>query len=91
MITITHEEMIERPVADVFDFIADPTNDPQWCLPVLAAEQIKGVGPQEGVRYRQTVKPGPKALTNTLEITEYRPNRRLAWQGRNEMLTFHCL
>lgn len=89
MITINHEEIIDRPAADVFAFIADPTNDPQWCPPVLAAEQIKGVSPQAGARYRQTVKPGPKELTNTLEITEYRPNRRMAWRGHNRMAEFH--
>lgn len=89
MITITHEEVIARPGADVFAFIADPTNDPHWCPPVLAAEQIEGNGPEEGARYRQTVKPGPKALTSTMEITEYQPNWRMAWEGSNEMLAFH--
>lgn len=89
MITITHQALINRPAADVFAFIADPTNDPRWCPPVLAAEQIKGKKPETGARYRQTVKPGPKKLISTLEITDFQPNQRLAWQGSNEMLAFH--
>ena len=89
MITITHEETINRPVEDLFAFIADPTNDPRWCPPVLEAEQVAGNGPEEGARYRQIVKPGPKQLTNNMAITEYEPNRRIAWQGSNEMLEFH--
>jgi len=89
MITITHEETINRPVEEVFAFIADPTNDPRWCPPVLEAEQIAGDGPETGARYRQVVKPGPKRLTSVMEMTEYLPNRRVAWKGGNEMLEFH--
>lgn len=89
MITITHEETINRPVEEVFAFIADPTNDPRWCPPVLEAEQVTGNGPEKGARFRQIVKPGPKKLTNSMEITAYQPNRRIAWQGSNEMLEFH--
>ena len=88
MITVTHEETIKRPVEEVFAFIADPTNDPRWCPPVLEAEQITGDGPGKGARYRQTVKPGPKRLTSTMELTEYDPNRCVAWQGGNEMAQF---
>ena len=89
MITITHEEMIKRPVEEVFAFIADPTNDPRWCPPVLEAEQVAGNGLEEGARYRQVVKPGPKQLTNSVTITECHPNRRVAWEGSNGMMTFH--
>lgn len=89
MLTATHEEIIHRPLQEVFDFIADPTNDPLWCPPVLEAEQIAGDGPAQGARYRQIVKPGPFPLTNTMELTEVRPNHFVAWRGSNGMATFH--
>lgn len=88
MITITHETIIERPVEEVFAFIADPINDPRWCPPVLQAEQIEGNGPDVGARYRQVVKPGPKKTTNTVAITEYRPNQKMTWKGSNGMMNF---
>ena len=89
MIDIRYETIIDRADAKVFAFIANPANDPHWCPPVLEAEQIAGDGPAKGARFRQIVKPGPKRLTNTLEITEFEPNRRMAWEGSNGMMDFH--
>ena len=89
MITITHEAIIQRPAPEVFAFIADCANDPLWCPPVLAAEQTGGDGPALGAQYRQAVKPGPQKLTNHIEIVEYDPPRRVAWEGRNESAVFH--
>jgi carbon monoxide dehydrogenase subunit G len=89
MFTATQQSFINRPVEEVFDFIADPTNDPRWCPPVLEAEQIEGDGPSAGARYRQRVKPGPIPMTSTLELTEVRRNKFVAWQGSNGMATFH--
>lgn len=88
MITNNHEAIIERPVEEVFTFIADPVNDPRWCPPVLQAEQIDGNGPAVGARYRQVVKPGPKKLTNTVALTAYQPNQSVTWKGSNGMMDF---
>jgi uncharacterized membrane protein len=89
MFTVNHEETIERPVEEVFAFIADVENEPHWCPPVLESSQVEGDGPQKGAVYRQIVKPGPKKLTNKVEITEYEAGERMAWQGSNEMADFH--
>jgi hypothetical protein len=63
--------------------------DVHCCPPVLEAEQIAGNGLGKGARFRQVVKPGPKDLTNIMEIVAYEPDRCMAGQGSNEMAEFH--
>lgn len=77
---------IGRPIEEVYEVLADATNDPQWCPPVKECRQIST---GNGVtRYEAQVKPGPRRLTNRFELrTEKRPNR-IDWTGSNEMGDF---
>jgi hypothetical protein len=56
--TMAHAEhmTIARPVADVFGFLADATNDPQWRPSGVEMTHVSGTG--AGARYRQRIK-GP--------------------------------
>lgn len=62
---------IDRPPAEVFEFIRDPQNDPQWCPTVSEPEQVEGQGPVPGAVYHQVHKPGPAKPTQlVVEILE---------------------
>lgn len=89
MITITHDEYIDRPVEDVFAYIANPENDPQWCPTVLETIQIAGDGPGRDTRYHMAAKPGPKTVEGTIEVVDYEPNTRFEWRGSNDAGDFH--
>src|SRR5436305_8611516 len=72
--------VIDRSPADVFAFLADPTNDPQWRTGVLdiAHESGRGVG----ARYRQGVKgPGGRRIAADVEITQFDPDRALGFRA----------
>lgn len=87
MITAQAEVTIDRPAEEVYDFLADATNDPRWCPPVEDCRRVGERG-DATARYEATVKPGPKRMTNTFEVsTRARPDR-IEWTGSNEMADF---
>ncbi len=74
-----HEVTIRRAPDEVFAFLADGENDPQWRSAVLDVTRVSGDGP--GARYRQGVKgPFGRRLDADYEVTEYEPGRRLAFR-----------
>jgi uncharacterized membrane protein len=63
------ETVVQRPIAEVFAFLADPENDPKWRTGVLDIARISGSG--TGARYRQGVKgPSGRRVDADLEITQ---------------------
>lgn len=75
-----NEIVIARPPQDVFRFLADPQNDPQWRSGVLDLERISGSG--VGARYAQGVKgPRGRRIAADIEITELEPASAIAFQA----------
>jgi uncharacterized membrane protein len=73
------EIVIERPRDEVFAFLADPQNDPQWRTGVLDIKRVSGSG--IGARYAQGVKgPGGRRIPADIEITELTPGQAIAFQ-----------
>ena len=73
------EIVINRPRDDVFAFLGDPENDPQWRSGVLDLKRVSGSG--IGARYRQGVKgPGGRRISADIEITELTPGEAIAFQ-----------
>jgi hypothetical protein len=66
----------------VWAFIADATNDPQWCHKVDSVEQVDGEGPGPGAKYRVLHRPRPRKPPSELimEVVGYDPPRRLRWR-----------
>ena len=74
-----NEIVINRPRDDVFAFLADPENDPQWRGGVLDLKRVSGSG--IGARYAQHVKgPGGRRIPADIEITELTPGKTIAFQ-----------
>ena len=80
MASAQHSVTINRPVADVFAFVADGENARQWRPSVLDMAHLSGEG--VGAVYRQGVKgPGGRRIAADYEVTAYEPNGRLAFQA----------
>ena len=78
MPSASNEIIINRPREDVFAFLADPENDPQWRSGVLDLERVSGSG--IGARYAQGVKgPGGRRISADIEITELIPGETIAF------------
>ena len=73
------EIVINCPRDDVFAFLADPENDPQWRSGVLDIKRMSGSG--IGARYAQGVKgPGGRRIPADIVITELTPGETIAFE-----------
>jgi uncharacterized protein YndB with AHSA1/START domain len=77
----SNEVVIDRPIDEVFAFLADAENDPRWRDGVLDIAREPGAG-GVGARYRQGIKgPGGRRVAADVEITEYQPDTLIAFRG----------
>jgi carbon monoxide dehydrogenase subunit G len=68
--------VVNRPVADVYAFLANAENDARWRPGVLQITRASDT------TYRQTVKgPGGRKISADVEITESRPNELIAFRA----------
>lgn len=76
-----HVTTIDRTPAEVFAFLSNAENDPQWRSGVLDIARVSGDG-GTGTRYRQGVKgPMGRRIPADVEITESRPNQLHAFRA----------
>ena len=72
--------VINCPAGEVFAFVADGENDPQWRPNVMDIAHLSGSG--LGARYKQGIKgPGGTRIGADYEITAYEPDKRLAFRA----------
>jgi uncharacterized protein YndB with AHSA1/START domain len=80
MPSAAHETIINRPLEDVFSFLAEAENDPKWRPGVLDISRVSGSG--VGARYRQGVKgPMGRRIPADIEITELEPNELIGFRA----------
>jgi uncharacterized protein YndB with AHSA1/START domain len=71
---------IKRSPADVFAYVANGLNAPNWRSGVLDISLVSGLG--AGAVYRQGVKgPGGRRIAADYEVTAFEPDRRLAFKA----------
>jgi uncharacterized protein YndB with AHSA1/START domain len=80
MIEVKGEIVIERPVDEVFDFVANEENEPQYNPQMRLAQKITDGAIGVGTSYRAEMTGRGRAVSMTIEFTEYDRPRRLAEQ-----------
>ena len=71
---------INRPVEEVFAFVADGRNAKLWRSGVLDVDLVSGDG--AGARYSQGVRgPGGRRIPADYEITDFEPNSRIGFRA----------
>ena len=70
------EVEIERPVEEVFAYVTDVGNLPEWQSATSDAAWITDDGPRAGARIRQTTTFLGRTMELELEVTSYEPGRR---------------
>jgi uncharacterized protein YndB with AHSA1/START domain len=78
MVHIEGEIVIDRPVDEVFDFVADERNEPRYNEQMRRAEKISEGPIGLGTQYRAEVVSGGRAVAMVVEFTGYERPRRLA-------------
>jgi hypothetical protein len=78
MARIEGEIMINRPVEEVFDFVADERNEPRYNPRMVRAELLTPEPVGLGSRFRAEMRTRPRPMVMTTENTGYDRPRRLA-------------
>jgi uncharacterized protein YndB with AHSA1/START domain len=82
------EITINRPIEEVFVYIADNENDPHWCVPVVETTWIAGNAPGVGARYKFASKVGLMKLRGEFEITGFEVPEAIHWTGESSIVRF---
>jgi uncharacterized protein YndB with AHSA1/START domain len=77
---------IDRPIAEVFAFLADGTNDRKFSPRVLEIEKATDGPPGVGTVYRSTVKDAGMKTKREFELTEFQAPSKIRWAERSKNL-----
>jgi uncharacterized protein YndB with AHSA1/START domain len=78
--------VIDRPIDEVFAFLAEGTNDPKFSPRVLEIRRTTDGPPGVGTRFRSTVKDAGMKTKREFEYTEFEAPTRIRWAERSKNL-----
>jgi carbon monoxide dehydrogenase subunit G len=81
MASFENTVIIQRPVEDVFAFLADFENVPKWNYAIIETRKVSPGPVGVGTAYRQT-RSVPRRSEEGFEVTVFEPARRLEVQGQ---------
>ena len=76
--------VIDRPIEQVFDFLADGTNDPKFSPRVLEIAKATDGPVGVGTVFKSTVKDAGVKTNREFEITEFDRPTRIRWAERSK-------
>jgi uncharacterized protein YndB with AHSA1/START domain len=82
MITAEGSESLNRPAAEVFEFIADVRNDPRWHTDVIEARLINTTTVGQGSTFEIRTKPVMGISGGTVTVSGYDPPNRIVFEVR---------
>jgi uncharacterized protein YndB with AHSA1/START domain len=78
--------VIDRPIAEVFAFLADGENDPKFSPRVLEIAKTTDGPPAVGTVYASTVKDAGMKTKRAFKLTEFEPPTRIRWAETSKNL-----
>jgi carbon monoxide dehydrogenase subunit G len=76
--------VIDRPIEEVFNFLADGTNDPKFSPRVLEIAKTTDGPVGVGTVFKSTVKDAGVKTNREFEITEFERPTRIRWAERSK-------
>jgi uncharacterized protein YndB with AHSA1/START domain len=75
----SHTVVVDRPIADVFEFLADATHELLWRPDVISISLVSGSG--LGAQYAQTMKgPGGRPIAGDFRYTRFDVPKRIDFE-----------
>ncbi len=77
---VSESMVIERPPEEVFGYIADPANLPEWSGPAIEVRDIQHASPGtlgEGDTFTPVLQFLGRRIVEHVEVTVFEPNRRI--------------
>jgi len=76
--------VVDRPISDVFAFLADGTNDPKFSPRVQEIEQTTDGPAGVGTIYESKVKDAGMTTTRRFELTAFEAPAKIRWTERSK-------
>ncbi|MFB5661125.1 SRPBCC family protein [Alteribacillus sp. HJP-4] len=76
------KEIINETPEEVFSFISDPTNAPDYIKDIVKIEILTSNDISTGTRYRETRKIGKRQASAVIEVSHYKPPREVAFTSK---------
>ncbi len=87
---VTESVEIERPISEVFDFVADLTRDPQWFRGVREVRVLSTVERGAGTEYEQVTRLFGWPFIAHVRMTEYEPPHRAVLESIRSATPFRA-
>ena len=81
MVRATTSVEIDRPADDVFEFVAEFTNNPRWQRGMRACRWTSDPPHGVGATYEQEARFLGKDVRNTFRVTDLEPGRRISFES----------
>lgn len=79
---------IDRPVSEVFDFIADLTNGPKWQSGLTDSHVVTHGPMRVGTEFVEDIRFLGKHITARCHVTEFELGRRVRYEGTSNVMDF---
>jgi uncharacterized protein YndB with AHSA1/START domain len=76
--------IVDRPIEQVFSFLADGTNDPKFSPRVQEMRKTTDGAPGVGTTYESTVKDAGMKTKRTFEYTTFETPTKIRWTERSQ-------
>ena len=84
MITLNETLEINRPLPEVFDYVANVENVQKWQPAVIEVKRITEGPIRVGTQFAEVANMMGKRVRTTCEITEHELNKRFSFKGRSD-------
>lgn len=81
MINVEVSMVINRPIAEVFGFVANFENHPKWETDFQEVKQLTSTPVGVGTTYQCVLKLPGRSAKSKFEIMEYEANKKIAFEG----------
>ena len=81
MINVEVSTVINRPIAEVFAFVANFENHPKWETDFQEVKQLTSTPAGVGTTYQCVLKLPGQSAKSKFEIREYEANKKIAFEG----------
>jgi uncharacterized membrane protein len=88
MIEFDKSIFIKRPREEVFEFVTDPKNDPEWQSAIESVERASEEPINKGSTYRYKVKFLGRNIESENEITSYEPPKQASFKSISGPIPF---
>jgi len=81
MVKVETSVMINRPIAEVFEFVVNPESGPQWESGLLEARKTSKGPMGVGATWQEVRQFLGRRIESTDEVTEYEPNKKFSFKS----------